>query len=245
MPTPTGPQTSNVLRSPVGLGRAVCVLLGAVAVADVASIGAGFHARQVFGEAAADDVLRYGDAAAVDGADRLYQASVSLYLLMFLATAVVFLVWFRRVRMNAEVFDAYAHAMRPGWAIGAWFVPLGNFLLPHRVASGVWTASSPGGSNRAPAPRGLLHAWWAALLCATLVARYAALRYEKAEDTGELLHALDLGMAADALDIAAAVLAILFVRRLTAMQGERAAAGPDRQAVSPRPADLMAWRRAH
>ncbi|MEU1369359.1 DUF4328 domain-containing protein [Streptomyces sp. NPDC005803] len=225
MPTPTGPQIVRSLRSPVGLGKAVCVLLGSVAVADLLSIGAGVNARQGFSDGMADGFLTY-DEAAWDRADMLYQGSGSLQVLTFLATAVVFLVWFRRVRRNAEVFDAYAHPMRPGWAIGGWFVPLGNLWLPHRVASGIWTASSPGGSNRLPAPRGLLHAWWVTLLCSELFSRYTGRLSSDAEEPDEVLHAFDLGMAADALDIAAAVLAILFVRRLTAMQGERAARGP-------------------
>ncbi|MEU9091177.1 DUF4328 domain-containing protein [Streptomyces sp. NPDC087901] len=243
MPTPTGPQTTRLLRSPVGLGKAVCVLLGSVVVADVLSLGAGFHAWQVLSEGMADDFLTY-DEAVGDRADMLYQAAGSLQLLTFLATVVVFLIWFRRVRLNAEAFDAYAHSMRPGWAIGAWFVPIGVLWLPHRVASGIWTASSPGGSNRPPAPRRLLHAWWAALLCSGIVSRYTGQVYSDAEEADEILNAIDQVMAADALDIVAAVLAILFVRRLTAMQGERAAQGPAPDA-SPIPADRADWGRAH
>lgn len=242
MPTPTGPQTVRSLRSPVGLGKAVCVLLGAVAVADVLAIGAGIHSRQVYGDGMADDFLRFDEALA-DRADMLYQTSGSLQLLTFLATGVVFLIWFRQVRRNAEVFDAYAHSMRPGWAIGSWFVPVGNLWLPHRVASGVWTASSPGGSNRAPAPRGLLHAWWAVLVCSELASRFIGQAYSDAEEADEVLRAFDLGMAADALDVAAAVLAILFVRRLTAMQGERAA---ERAAtVPPLTPERAEWGRSH
>lgn len=243
MPTPTGPQTVRSLRSPVGLGKAVCVLLGSVAVADVVSIVAGGYARQVYDEGMADDFLRFDEAVA-NRADTLYQASSSLQVLTFLATVVVFLVWFRRVRRNAEVFDAYAHTMRPGWAIGGWFVPVGNLWLPHRVASGIWTASSPGGSHGAPARRGLLHAWWAVLLCAEFFSRYAGRLYTDAEEPDAVLHSFDIGMVADMADIAAAVLAILFVRRLTAMQGERAAeraAAP----VPPLPADRADWGPAH
>ncbi|MER5279869.1 DUF4328 domain-containing protein [Streptomyces sp. NPDC002809] len=243
MPTPAGPQTTRFLRSPVGLGKAVCVLLGAVAVADVLALGAGVHSRQVLSEGMADDFLTY-DEAAGDRADMLYQASGSLQVLTFLATVVVFLVWFRRVRLNAEVFDAYAHSMRPGWAIGAWFVPVGALWLPHRVASGIWTASSPGGSSRPTAPRGLLHAWWAALLCSVAFSRYAEQVYSDAEEPDEILNAFDQVMAADAFDIVAAVLAILFVRRLNAMQGERAAQGPA-PVVAPIPAERADWRRAH
>lgn len=231
MPTPTGPQTVRSLRSPVGLGKAVCVLLGAVAAADVVSIAAGINARQVFAEGSADDFLRY-DEAAMDRAEMLYRFSGSPQMLTFLATAVVFLVWFRRVRLNAEVFDAYAQPMRPGWAIGAWFVPFANFFLPYRVASGIWTASTPAG--RPLASRALLNAWWAGLIGSRLFVVWAERRYTAAEEVDEVLDAFGLVVAADVLDVAAAVLAILFVRRLTAMQGERAAerAAP----VAPMPA---------
>ncbi|MEE4490856.1 DUF4328 domain-containing protein [Streptomyces sp. BE230] len=243
MPTPTGPQTTSSLRSPVGLATAVCVLLGSAAVADLLALGAGINSRRVLSGGMADDFLTY-DEAAGDRADMLYQAAGSLQLLTFLATVVVFIIWFRRVRLNAEVFDPYAHSLRPGWAIGAWFIPIGALWLPHRVASGTWTASSPGGSNRLPAPRGLLHAWWAALLCSEVFSRYADQVYSDAEEPDEVLNAFDQVMASDALDIAAAVLAILFVRRLTAMQGERAAQGPA-PVASPIPAERTDWGRAH
>ncbi|MFE9814878.1 DUF4328 domain-containing protein [Streptomyces sp. NPDC005773] len=153
-------------------------------------------------------------------------------MLTFLATAVVFLVWFRRVRLNAEVFDAHAQPMRPGWAIGAWFVPFVNFFLPYRVASGIWTASTPAG--RPFASRALLNAWWAGLIGSRLFVVWSERRYTAAEEVDEVLDAFGLVIAADVLDIAAAVLAILFVRRLTAMQGERVAqrAAP----VAPMPA---------
>lgn len=225
MPMPAG---LNQLRSPAGLGKAVCVLLGAVAVADVLSIAAGSHARQLLRDAMADGFLTLDEAAA-DRADTLYQAAGTLRLLTFLATAVVFVIWMRRVRDNAQVFDASAHSMGPGWAIGAWFVPVGNLWLPYRVASGVWTASSPtarGGSGPTE-PRGLLQAWWAMLVVAELFLRYATQRLTKAETADEIVHAYGQVEAAEALDIVAAVLAILFVRKLTAMQGERAALGTD------------------
>lgn len=243
MPTPEGPQTARSLRSPVGLGKAVCVLLGSVAVADVLSVGAGAYAHQVYADGMADDFLRFDETAA-DRADTLYQASGSLQALTFLATAVVFLIWFRRVRRNAEVFDAHAHSLRPGWAIGAWFVPVGNLWLPHRVAGGIWTASSPGGSNRAPAPRGVLHAWWAVLVGSELLSRLTNGLYTDAEGRDEVLDSFGLGMAIDAINIAAAVLAILFVRRLTAMQGERAAERVAR-VDSSIPPERAEWGRAH
>ena len=53
-----------------------------------------------------------------------------LHALLFLVTAVVFLVWLHRARRNAV---AVRHQFGPGWAIGGWFVPLANVYIPLRV----------------------------------------------------------------------------------------------------------------
>ncbi|MEU2245425.1 DUF4328 domain-containing protein [Streptomyces sp. NPDC019224] len=220
------PARLDGLRSPVGLGKAVCVLLGAVAVADVLSIAAGVHSRMLLADGMDSGFLAV-DEKALTLADNMYGSAGALQWLTFMATAVVFLVWLRRVRGNAEVFDPYAHPMRPGWAIGAWFVPVGNLWLPYRVASGVWTASAPVGTpgGRSAAPRGLLNAWWAALVATQVLSRIASRFYTRAETVDEVIEGFDMLAFCDALDVVAAVLAILFVRRLTEMQTHRAMTG--------------------
>ncbi|MFG2565774.1 DUF4328 domain-containing protein [Streptomyces sp. NPDC048567] len=224
--TPNGPRLDQ-LRSPVGLAKAVCVLLGAVAVADVLSVAAGVHSRMLLAEGLDDGFLSV-DEGTWNRADHLYRLAGLLQAYTFLATVVVFLVWMRRVRRNAEVFDPSAHSMRPGWAVGSWFVPIGNLWLPYRVASGVWTASAPvDGDDRRPViSRAPLNAWWAALIVDKLLSQGAG-RFYAAADTGdEMVRGLDMLAVGDALDLGAAVLAILFVRRLTAMQNRRVNLGP-------------------
>ncbi|MFJ7626275.1 DUF4328 domain-containing protein [Streptomyces sp. NPDC097595] len=223
---PASPRLDQ-LRSPVGLAKAVCVLLGAVAVADVLSIAAGVHSRMLLADGLDGGFLSV-DEGAWTRADQLYRLAGLLQAYTLLATAVVFLVWMRRVRRNAEVFDPSAHSMRPGWAVGAWFVPIGVLWLPYRVASGVWAASVPveGDGRRPAAPRGLLNAWWAALIVDKLLSQGAGRFYADAETGDEIVRGLDMVAVCDALDIGAAVLAILFVRRLTAMQSRRAHLGP-------------------
>ncbi|MFJ3087635.1 DUF4328 domain-containing protein [Streptomyces sp. NPDC086838] len=224
MPTPA---RLDALRSPVGLSKAVCVLLGAAAVADVLAIAAGIHTRMLLADGLDGGFLAV-DEEAWDRADMLYRAADRLQALTFLVCAVVFVVWFRRVRLNAEVFDPRAHSMVPGWAIGAWFVPVGNFWLPYRVASGVWTASAPADTpgGRSAAPRGLLNGWWAAFLAAEILSQVGSRAYEAAETGEKIIDGLDMIAFCDALEVGAAVLAILFVRRLTAMQTLRAMTGP-------------------
>ncbi|MFC8231204.1 DUF4328 domain-containing protein [Streptomyces sp. NPDC057287] len=222
--TPAPPAVAGYrLRSPVGLARAVVVLLGAVVATDVSALVAGLNVRNEFaglGESAPFDP------ATADRAEILHGVAGGLQLLAVLATAVVFIIWFHRVRINAEVFDAGLQPMRPGWAIGGWFIPFANFWLPRRVAAGVWAASAqthPDGSWRTVS-KVPLDLWWTLWVVSTLFTRFASKTYDQAE-LSEVAGAVTLVMAADGLDIAAAVLAILFVRKLTRMQGERAALG--------------------
>lgn len=219
-------ESAGRLGSPVGLSKAVVVLLCAVIVTDLFAVAAGLNMRFLLAGGLDDGFLavRLDEA---DRADRLYYFAGSAQVLTLLATAVVFIIWFRRVRLNAEIFDASAHTMRPGWAVGGWFVPFGNLWFPYRVAAGVWTASARtrtdgGGRTVSRAP---LHLWWAAWVCWMLFGRYASGRYSSAVLPQEIADAATLVVASDVVGIVAAVLALLFVRRLTRMQGERAALG--------------------
>ncbi|MFJ8868124.1 DUF4328 domain-containing protein [Streptomyces sp. NPDC102473] len=223
------PEALHRLRSPVLLGKAAVVLLGGVIATDVLALAAGMNVRSEFAGLGETGLF---DPAPADRAEILYGMAGSLQLLAMLATAVVFIIWFHRVRINAEVFDASLQPMRPGWAIGGWFVPVANLWLPRRVAAGVWTASAQtntdgGWRTVSMAP---LDLWWTLWVVSTLFTWISSKIYDQAE-LSEVAGAVTLVMAADGLDIVAAVLAILFVRRLTRMQGERAALGTTPLAV--------------
>ncbi|MCX4674751.1 DUF4328 domain-containing protein [Streptomyces sp. NBC_01433] len=219
-------ESAGRLRSPVGLSKAVVVLLCAVIAADLFAVGAGLNMRFLL-DGGLDDGFLAVPLDEADRADRLYYFAGGAQVLTLLATAVVFIIWFRRVRLNAEIFDASAHTMRPGWAVGGWFVPFANLWFPYRVAAGVWTASdrtrTDGGGRTAT--RAPLNLWWAAWVCWMLFGRYASGRYSSATLPQEIVDAATLVVASDVLGIVAAVLALLFVRGLTRMQGERAALG--------------------
>lgn len=109
------------LRSPVALGRAVAILLGAVAAADVVAVWADLSLLDVSDRLAGEDwsVALERDS---DRADGLVALAGILQTLTYVAAIVVFLVWFHRVRVNAEVFDPFGHRKKRGWAIGGWFV---------------------------------------------------------------------------------------------------------------------------
>ncbi|MFG2624139.1 DUF4328 domain-containing protein [Streptomyces sp. NPDC048473] len=225
-PVPAFVAPQQYLRSPDGLAKAVVILLMVVAVTDLLAVAAGLNVRILLANGLENDFATYDDAKA-GLADNLYGSAGLLQGLTTLATAVVFIIWFRRVRMNAEVFDPSTQPMSPGWAIGAWFVPVANLVLPRRIAGGIWTASAQtntdGSWRRVPATP--MNLWWGVWVVSLLFGRYTAQQYWKAEDPQEIIDTTGLVMASDAFDIVAVVFAILFVRKLTRMQGERAALG--------------------
>ncbi|QWQ41597.1 DUF4328 domain-containing protein [Streptomyces sp. YPW6] len=238
VPGPGGWGVGTWPRSPVGLARAVTALLGVVIAADLFAIGTGLHMRGLWQGLVKDGSMDiYGRDG--DTAETLYGVAALSQGVALLATAVVFIVWFHRTRRNAEVFDPSVQRMGPGWAVGGWFVPIANFWFPYRVASGVWEASAQtradGGWREVP--RTPLNLWWAAWVASLLFTRATGRLWERAEDPEAIVQAAGLVAASDALDIVAAVLAVLYVRAVTRMQVERALRGqaPDAPAPSPAP----------
>lgn len=216
-----------MLRSPNGLATAVTVLLSVVIAADLFSVLAGLNVYALMGRVVSDGIGAVA-AAELDRGDAAYAAAGLLQTLGLLATAAVFIVWFHRVRVNAEVFSQAAFSKGRGWAIGAWFVPIGNLWLPRRIAAEIWgasTQSAPDGSWRqvSYAP---LNAWWAVWVGSLLVGRVAANLYKEADEADAVQQAAGVMIVSDLLDIAAAVLAILFVRKLSNMQHVKATEGP-------------------
>ncbi len=225
-------------RSPVGLARAVTALLGVVIAADLFAIGTGLYLRGLWQRLVSDGAV---DVYGGDGrmAETLYGIAARSQGVALPATAVVFIIWFHRTRRNAEVFDPSVQRMGPGWAVGGWFVPVANFWIPYRVASGVWEAGAqtrPDGGRRT-VPRTPLNLWWGAWVASLLLTRVAERLWERAEDAEAIVRAGGLVAASDAVDILAAVLAVLYVRAVTGMQVERALQGraPDGPAQAPAP----------
>ncbi|MEU2564047.1 DUF4328 domain-containing protein [Streptomyces longispororuber] len=230
-----GPRPGDRLRSPVAPGRAAMVLLGAVAATDLWALWAGLGQRRILDRLLAGE---YGEAfqREVEDADSRYALAGGAQLVACVLTAVVFLYWFRLVRVNAELFVPEAHTKGRGWALGGWFVPVVNLWVPRRVTSDIWDASVPGPEvagrlapvgwdPREPRPaHALISAWWTLWIVGFFVGRTAGRVYSGAETASEYATGLRWMMIADALDVVAAVLAVAVVYRITTMQDTKARA---------------------
>ncbi|MGR4879712.1 DUF4328 domain-containing protein [Streptomyces sp. LARHCF249] len=223
---PGPPPPVDVLRSPQGLATALTALLSVAAAVNLFSAGANLFAWTLMNDLITDPDQVADDS--LDLSDVLTAFAGGFQLLALLGTATVFIVWFHRVRVNGEIFRPDAFTQARGWAIGAWFIPIGNLFLPFRTARQIWAASTqlgPDGSSR-PVSTAPLTAWWVVWVVAACTDRVFAQMYKQAETPEAVRDASVVGIVSDLLMIAAAVLAVLFVRKLTAMQNTKAVQGP-------------------
>ncbi|MFD0268813.1 DUF4328 domain-containing protein [Streptomyces sp. NPDC127106] len=224
-PYPGQPYGAGLLRSPQGLATALTVLLSVGAAVNLFSSAVSAYTWSAMASLAANGVSVYDT---FTTADLLTGIAGLLQFLSFVGTAVVFLVWFHRVRANAQVFRPDGFSQTPGWAIGGWFIPVAHLFLPFRTAREIWEASvqlSRDGSFRAVSQAPVV-AWWLAFVVSTVLDRISGQLYLKAETAEEGQDAAAFGLVCDLTTVLAAVLAIVFVRKLTALQHLRATQGP-------------------
>lgn len=62
-------------------------------------------------------------------------------VLGLLVAGVLVIIWLYRARVNLDAFPEAQPGMAAGWAIGGWFIPFANFVIPCRVMHQVASAS--------------------------------------------------------------------------------------------------------
>lgn len=231
--SPVGMPTGGVdLRR--GPATTLTVLLGLTVATLVLAFIARFQQYDIYSDIVDGNLPSQDDA---DSADSFYALALIISTLVMLAVAIVWPIWFRRLRLNAEAFAPGQHRFSPGWAAGAWFTPVVSLWFPKQIANDIWRASCPEGPHQAR--RGLLNGWWVCWLVGGLsfsasLQRWSLAR-QRAESGGlfeardaveDMQSAIGMNLFAYAVTIAAAILALLVVRQITAMQEQRAALPP-------------------
>ncbi|MEM9253184.1 MAG: DUF4328 domain-containing protein [Planctomycetota bacterium] len=93
-------------------------------------------------------------------------------MLVGLAAGIVFLVWFSMANANVTALGVIGKKTGPGWAVGWWFIPIANFVMPFLALKETYVGSRPGISeiDRAADPTpAIVGWWWAAFLVSGLL----------------------------------------------------------------------------
>jgi hypothetical protein len=166
-----------------------------------------------------------GSGADLESAADLYSIAALCYLVTFVPCAIAFIVWFAMMRRSTGRLAPDRFRNGAGWAVGAWFVPVGNLWMPSRVATDMWDAAtqfpSLGGRYR-PKPWPV-RLWWSLYLASALIGRLTGT--SGSDTSAGLRDSAPLLMLSDGLEIVAAAAAAYFVVRLTTLQRKKAMEG--------------------
>jgi hypothetical protein len=87
-------------------------------------------------------------------------AGITIFVL-----GILFVVWLRRARINAESLD-YRQRRARGWAFWGWIIPIVSLWIPFQIMGDIWRAGLPAQQRRKTAWLPAL--WWTCWLLSGL-----------------------------------------------------------------------------
>ncbi len=138
--------------------------------------------------------------------------SIFVYLAGVVGAAIAVPMWMHRVFRNLPALGAVPGAWSPAWAAGGWFIPLAQYVIPFLVARELWRRvhfdSTPAWA--------LLQLWWAAWVAAYALQVPSNIAGRFAPAGGDLL-----GILANLATVAAGVMLIVIIQRVTSRERAR------------------------
>jgi hypothetical protein len=226
-------------RDPAGLTRTVVIWLWLDLVIKI--LGAGTTLFQVQFRATLDPNAPATMMSPPDGPlviDLAASVAALLNLAAMVVVGVLVLKWIYRTNRNAHAL-ADGLQISPPWAVGWYFVPIGNLWKPFQAMRETWQVSAdPKGWSSVAVP-GLLRWWWGLWLVSNWLSAGSFRLAADAHTVGALLVSDFIDLIVAAIDMPLVVVLILIVRRLGEMQvralHEQAIADP----TSPAPAAVL------
>lgn len=161
-----------------------------------------------------------------------------IQLVVYIATVVVFLMWLYRAHENLAAFGVHKRQLQysSGWAVGSFFVPFANLVIPYRAISEVWRKSLPNQESMfgEVSPPGFFPVWWGLWIATGILDQlYFRLswREEVPSDATEAI-----GAIGSVLGIFAALMAVKVVREIQRQQVETSKAIPPQPTFASPPA---------
>ena len=162
--------------------------------------------------------------------DVLLLLSILATFLVCGALVVAFLVWLYRAVRNVPALGNPKSGVEysPGWAVGSFFVPFVNLVVPYRAVREVWEKSDPAvrtGDDfmfAQPSSAPLVLGWWLAWIASNVLSNIAWRLHDDVMSPGTLRFVAGVHITSHLSGIVAAALAIPVVRGIDRRQTERA-----------------------
>lgn len=146
-----------------------------------------------------------------------------LELLIYVSTVIFFCVWLYRAADNLRAFNPWNRTdYSPGWAVGSFFIPFVNLVVPYRAVREVWQKSATPDDLlvSTPGPPATFPIWWLFWLLASFAGN-ASMRASFDERVPESTATI-ISIVASALFIVASLCAYMVVDAIDNKQEEAA-----------------------
>ena len=143
-----------------------------------------------------------------------------LQILIYIVTVICFLRWLYRSYKNLESFAIPTGSISysAGWAVGSFFIPFVNLVVPYRAIKELWRNSAANALLRNASPPAYFPLWWLFWLLAGFASRiYYRISFR--EDISREVIAIG-GVLGAALTTIAAIFAVVVVEEITRRQEE-------------------------
>ena len=197
------------LRPTQGLATAVVILLSTqIAVLGLRALAL-LNRIRIVGMIARHEWVSQGSA---NRADAWVRGAGGIWVLLFVATIVVWCVWQYRSHVAARELVA-GMELSAAWAVGCWFVPIVNYFKPFQAIRELWRASLGAPAWRTQQRWSVLGWWWATWLGFNV---FGSLQGTAGGADLESIRRSDaIGLLSVTLGIVAALLAVQIVRQVS------------------------------
>lgn len=139
-----------------------------------------------------------------------------IYWGIFGLTATAYIInaiWIYRAAANAQAVDPIPQAIKPGWSVGWYFIPIANLWMPFRAMRETW-ASSVGTGWPMGSPL-LLKIWWATWVTSLIISNIANRAIERSTTYEDYIRTLWYYLPAHALDMIAGLTFAMIIKRVS------------------------------
>jgi hypothetical protein len=144
-------------------------------------------------------------------------------ILVLITTGILFMFWFRRAYTNVHKLGIGWLRWKPGWAVGAWFVPVISLYVPYQIMRDIWSATAYSIRKDFDTSRfnaDIIGWWWALFIVANvLTGLLARLELLSGNDEASLFIRLQyISLFSNLLSAAGALITIRMVRQYSVME---------------------------
>ena len=161
--------------------------------------------------------------------DAIFALSGVFGLAVYVPTVIAWLAWSSRTVDNEDALGIGPSKISPRWAMGWWFVPIANLVMPYRVHREIFDRYHAG----IAAGAGIVIVWWLVYLADNIFANVVGRVWIAAETFPELQTGLTLYAVSDVVTAVSAILAIVLVQRIQRRADVLASRGAPVQTPAP------------